>query len=389
MVAAKWAPVGEWPPESGCDVGSQEGWKVMKRPKIRESVLAHRFLDGLNGLEIGGAAGNAFGLNTKNVDLYASMDTIYKKAELDHCGEALPVDIVARGDELPVTDESQDFIISSHVLEHIPDPIKALKEWHRVIRPGGYIFMIVPHKERTFDKERPRTPLLELVHRHEAGYDPNTDAHHSVWVTEDMVDLVNYLGWRIVAVQDVDDKVGNGFTVVIQKQRSDDLAPPAPLSSEALEKLLQPLSPKYPASAVWAKEIELVGLDVTPVGDGNYEVAAQYRCLRRPKADYAMGLHLVPTNTAVLTPEVPLAVPAMGVLLWDCAPHPPTSAWEPRKHYRVAAYGIVPPGGGPWSIKIGFYSVADGKVVEIKTRTDAGSPRQTIFQTEPMFIYFS
>jgi hypothetical protein len=33
-----------------------------------------------------------------------------------------------------------------------------------------------------------------------------------------VVELINYLGWRLVAVQDTDDKVGNGFTVVIQKE---------------------------------------------------------------------------------------------------------------------------------------------------------------------------
>ena len=34
----------------------------------RDSALAHRWLDGLRGVEIGGAAHNAFGLDTINVD---------------------------------------------------------------------------------------------------------------------------------------------------------------------------------------------------------------------------------------------------------------------------------------------------------------------------------
>src|SRR5262249_39129209 len=33
---------------------------------------------------------------------------------------------------------------------------------------------------------------------------------------EDFVELVHWLGWTIAEVQDVDDKVGNGFTLVIQ-----------------------------------------------------------------------------------------------------------------------------------------------------------------------------
>jgi glycosyltransferase involved in cell wall biosynthesis/SAM-dependent methyltransferase len=195
-------------------------------PKYRESLLAHRLLDGLEGIEIGGAAHNPFGLKTRNVDFTDQLDTIFKKAEIVGCGEAMPVDIVAPGDDLPLEDSSVDFVISSHVMEHFAEPIKALKEWHRVVRPGGYIFVIAPHKNRTFDRNRERTTLAELIDRHETGNVPdNPDAGHcSVWITEDFVELINYLGWPIVAVQDFDDKVGNGFTVVIQVEK--DSVPP-------------------------------------------------------------------------------------------------------------------------------------------------------------------
>jgi SAM-dependent methyltransferase len=186
--------------------------------KFPESSLAHKYLDGLKGLEIGGSAHNPFGLDTKNVD-YTAEENQYKKLEKKFMGESLPVDIVAPGDDIPLSDESQDFVINAHVIEHFPDPIKALKEWYRLIRPGGYIFMIVPNKEKTFDTNEPRTTLQELIDRYEGKIvsEPNKNDHHSVWTTEDMIELVHYLGWNIVEVQDTDDKVGNGFTVVIQK----------------------------------------------------------------------------------------------------------------------------------------------------------------------------
>ncbi|HEV8072987.1 MAG TPA: class I SAM-dependent methyltransferase [Opitutaceae bacterium] len=191
---------------------------------FRESRLAHHYLDGLAGLEIGGAAHNPFGLETKNVDYEASLDTVFKKAEVEYCGEALKVDIVASGDELPVPDESQDFVVSAHVIEHFFDPIKAIKEWLRVIKPGGYIFIIAPHQERTFDRDRARTPLAELVARHEGkivgskDYAHQYDEHCSVWITQDLIDLCRYLDLTVVAYQDVDDKSGNGFAVVLQKE---------------------------------------------------------------------------------------------------------------------------------------------------------------------------
>ena len=47
----------------------------------------------------------------------------------------------------------------------------------------------------------------------------DTDDHHhwSAWRTGDFVELVKRLKFNIVAIQDVDDKVGNGFTVVVRK----------------------------------------------------------------------------------------------------------------------------------------------------------------------------
>ena len=41
---------------------------IYNSKRFQESQLAHQLLDGLTGLEIGGAAHNAFGLDTMNVD---------------------------------------------------------------------------------------------------------------------------------------------------------------------------------------------------------------------------------------------------------------------------------------------------------------------------------
>jgi predicted SAM-dependent methyltransferase len=191
-----------------------------------ESKLAHKYLDDLSGLEIGGSIHNPFGLNTKNVDYSNSDKTTFKKEEYDMQGKFLPVDIVAFGDNIPVPDESYDFILSSHVLEHFPDPIKALKEWHRIIKKDGYIFMIIPHKERTFDKDKKRTTLGELLKRHDnSKYDrePSMSGHYSHWITEDIVELIRNieLEWQVIDFQDADDKVGNGFAIVIKKIKPD------------------------------------------------------------------------------------------------------------------------------------------------------------------------
>lgn len=188
-----------------------------------ESKLAHRYLDGLAGLEIGASAHNPFGLDTKNVDIADAFNrSIYKKRELHISGEVASIDIVASGDKLPVPDASVDFVISSHVLEHFADPIAALVEWYRVVRPEGYVYMIVPHRERTFDRNKPPTTLASLRARHAGSEtvtpDPET-GHSSYWVTEDVVELVRAIGldWTLVDFQDTDDKIGNGFALVLRK----------------------------------------------------------------------------------------------------------------------------------------------------------------------------
>ena len=189
-----------------------------------ESKLAHKYLDGMSGLEIGGSIHNPFGLKTRDVDYTDSEKNTFKKEEYEMHGDCLHVDIVAFGDSIPVPNESEDFVVSSHVLEHFPDPIKALKEWHRIVRPSGYIFMIIPHMERTFDLNEKRTTLQELLERHNnIGYDkePSMSGHYSHWITEDIVELIKNinLDWQVIDFQDADDKVGNGFTVVVKKMK--------------------------------------------------------------------------------------------------------------------------------------------------------------------------
>ena len=49
---------------------------------------------------------------------------------------------------LSFSDNYFDFIYSYHVLEHVPDPEKVLRELHRVLKPGGNLFIGFPNKNR-------------------------------------------------------------------------------------------------------------------------------------------------------------------------------------------------------------------------------------------------
>ncbi|MEP6390026.1 MAG: class I SAM-dependent methyltransferase [Halioglobus sp.] len=55
-----------------------------------------------------------------------------------------------------------DYILSSHVIEHMANPLHALNEWKSVLKPGGTLVLVVPHKQGTFDHRREVTLLTHL-----------------------------------------------------------------------------------------------------------------------------------------------------------------------------------------------------------------------------------
>lgn len=217
---------------------------------FQDSEIAHRYLDDLIGIEIGASAHNPFHLpNCLNVDFTDDMTTVFKKAEVGYCGHAAKVDIVAHAEKLPLENESIDYVISSHVIEHIFDPISALLEWKRVVKKGGYIFIIAPLKDYVPGEIRPITTVQELKDRHEGKRQRNSvdmlstiDAanteqinetfmhrdlatgiicdhetgHFTVFDLQLMVNICNLVQLKVIRKMATDDKVGNGFCVITQ-----------------------------------------------------------------------------------------------------------------------------------------------------------------------------
>lgn len=96
-------------------------------------------------------------------------------------------DIVADIEDLhPIENDSMGFVIACHVLEHTPNPIKALLEIHRVLDPGGILYLSIPDKRYTFDKNRLVTPLAHVIQDFEEGATVETCLEHF----REWVDLV-------------------------------------------------------------------------------------------------------------------------------------------------------------------------------------------------------
>ncbi|MHB8057203.1 MAG: FkbM family methyltransferase [Desulfuromonadaceae bacterium] len=230
-----------WAAPSSVQVSSAQA-SVKQVLVFQESRLAHQLLDGLKGLEIGASAHNPFGLNTRNVGLYIDG---YIHEQMGYCGRAVAIDIEAPAHAIPLPDESEDFIVSSHVVEHCPDLIRSFLEWFRIVRPGGYLFMIVPHRNASSaDVGRPLTDWTHVCEDFRKDVSATTEAdpkvyanqHCHVFAPETLKGFIAAtFGDRLelVAEQQIDDKVGNGFTLAYRKARP--LAAAYPWSVQAAE----------------------------------------------------------------------------------------------------------------------------------------------------------
>lgn len=82
--------------------------------------------------------------NLKNID-YTTTDL-----------ESPIADVKADICNLPFEDNSYDIILCNHVLEHIPEDTKAMKELYRVMKPGGYGVFQIPQdltRDITFEDD--------------------------------------------------------------------------------------------------------------------------------------------------------------------------------------------------------------------------------------------
>lgn len=202
-----------------------------------ENTYLQRYLQG-RGVEIGGLWKKfkvRRSVQVWYVDRLPAEDLAQHYEEVQ--GKIVAPDIVADAESLPL--HSLDFIIASHVLEHLPSPLKALESWYHALRKGGCLLLKVPDKRFTFDKRRERTALQHLVGEYQnpdhidvrahyadwvqgvSGKEPGTKAfddelrslmeknysiHYHVWIDDDLQEVIDYtrsalhLNWRAIVL---------------------------------------------------------------------------------------------------------------------------------------------------------------------------------------------
>lgn len=178
---------------SGRMIGAKGRWYIHRflREKIRHFDVYESAVAGRRCLEVGGLS-----------EIFTDIGfmPIYPKIQsLDNCcysaqtiwtqrkaGQnpfpewAMPADsrnIVSDATALAAfEDGAYDCVLASHCLEHVANPLRALGEWKRVLKPGGTLLMVLPHKEGTFDWRRPTTRIEHLLtdYQNQVGEDDLT-----------------------------------------------------------------------------------------------------------------------------------------------------------------------------------------------------------------------
>jgi SAM-dependent methyltransferase len=144
-----------------------------------------RFAEQLHGdvLEIGPGAApfpTAPGARVTYADRKATggRDTLYPELAGTPYGPEADVEVdLDRTGLRGLPDAGYDAVVASHVIEHVADPVGALREMHRVLRPGGLLAIIVPDRTTTFDAPRQPTPAQHVLAEHADGVREVSEEH--------------------------------------------------------------------------------------------------------------------------------------------------------------------------------------------------------------------
>jgi len=133
------------------------------------------YFEHANGIVIGGNLSWKFNDFIKCANKTINVDVV-----ANYPGNLVQPDYLTDAANLYFAKDSEfNFVCSSHVLEHLADPLKAIKEWIRVIEKNGVIYCAIPDKRFTFDHRRKRTSLKHLIGDYQNSVSPNDLTHLS------------------------------------------------------------------------------------------------------------------------------------------------------------------------------------------------------------------
>ncbi len=108
-------------------------------PHKKKEIIKENIFNGKIVLNIGSGADSGSGKWLWKDKVLTANKTINLDITLNE-----NISFIADAHDLPVKDESIDSVVMQALIEHIVDPVRVIKEAHRVLKPGGFIYLEVP-----------------------------------------------------------------------------------------------------------------------------------------------------------------------------------------------------------------------------------------------------
>lgn len=153
---------------------------VFKIANINRILLSANYIEG-EGIEIGALNYPLVlkpGVKVKYLDRVSPDDHMAILDEFKR-DEIVNVEIIDDGETMKtVANDSQDFVIANHFLEHCQNPILAIENMLRVVKLGGVLFLAIPDKRYTFDTNRALTTIDHLLKDYKEGPSWSEESHY-------------------------------------------------------------------------------------------------------------------------------------------------------------------------------------------------------------------
>jgi SAM-dependent methyltransferase len=119
---------------------------VVRHALGREDLAGLRALDvgcsaGFIADELAGAGAQTTGVDIDEPGLAMARERFGHRVEFRH----------ARGEALPLDDASMDVVVFNHIYEHVVDPEAVVADIHRVLAPGGVLYLGVGHRHQVVE----------------------------------------------------------------------------------------------------------------------------------------------------------------------------------------------------------------------------------------------
>ncbi len=140
-------------------------------------------------------------------DLSSPVDGELVNQDIPHSLHNGNIHIYSPIHDIPVADGHFDGVICNAVLEHVANPVEVVREIHRVLKPGGYLYLVVPflqpeHLDPTDFQRYTKDGLRKLVT--DEGFEVvKLEGVHSVyttlaWIVESWLQSHDSLSYRLM-----------------------------------------------------------------------------------------------------------------------------------------------------------------------------------------------